>query len=305
MVVITSTSVVVRKAMPGREQLSHSGLQQISRCRKDFSIYPSTEDPQRQWGYRLTNSRIPEKAVSGPLAVTGNTDWNCPPWPGITVTICMSYFMTGDPDKEYATNKPPPTGRIQERSNGDRRHQSACPTNLPETFWLDSIVPEWCACHQKGPWVRMIGQRQPETNLITITPETANHKAERSSWVPSPSCFPPGRPFPVKFLAWSARVSPWTIHFQVLDKSPVWALEGKLPSCNTSRWPLFLMSCKPQPAKAAGFLRLLLLLVSLPRGPWYTSWLTEGDPVPRQHALHTACPWTWTGWTRALWSGSS
>ena len=121
-------------------------------------LYPSTEDPQRQWGYRLTNSWIPEKAVSGPLAVTGNTDWNCPPWPGITVTICMSYFMTGDPGKEYATNKPPPTGRIQERSKGDRRHQSACPTNLPETFWLDSIVPEWCACHQKGPWVRMIGQ---------------------------------------------------------------------------------------------------------------------------------------------------
>ena len=28
--------------------------------------------------------------------------------------------MTGDPDKEYGTNKPPPTGRVRERSKGDQ-----------------------------------------------------------------------------------------------------------------------------------------------------------------------------------------
>ena len=50
------------------------------------------------------------------VIVKGNTDWNRPPWPGTTVTICMSYFMTGGPDKEHETNEPPPTGRIQERS---------------------------------------------------------------------------------------------------------------------------------------------------------------------------------------------
>ena len=33
----------------------------------------------------------------------------CFPWPGTIVTICMSCFMTGDPGKEYGTNKPPPT----------------------------------------------------------------------------------------------------------------------------------------------------------------------------------------------------
>jgi len=27
--------------------------------------------------------------------------------------------MTGAPDKEYGINKPPPTGRVQERSKGD------------------------------------------------------------------------------------------------------------------------------------------------------------------------------------------
>ena len=42
-----------------------------------------------------------------------------PPWPGTIVTICMSCFMTGDPDKEYGTNKPPPTGRVRERFKGD------------------------------------------------------------------------------------------------------------------------------------------------------------------------------------------
>ena len=40
------------------------------------------------------------------------------------VTICMGCFMTGDPDKEYRTNKPLPTGRVWERSKGD----TACPS---------------------------------------------------------------------------------------------------------------------------------------------------------------------------------
>ena len=47
-----------------------------------------------------------------------------PPWPGTIVIICMSCFMTGDPDKEYGTNKPPPTRRVQERWKGD----TACPS---------------------------------------------------------------------------------------------------------------------------------------------------------------------------------
>ena len=59
-----------------------------------------------------------------------------------------------------------------------------------------------------------------ETNPITIKPETASQAAEQFSWVPLPYCSPPGCPFPIKSLALSARVSPWTIHFQVLDKSP-------------------------------------------------------------------------------------
>ena len=61
----------------------------------------------------------------------------------------------------------------------------------------------------------------PETNPSTIKPETGSHEAEQFSGVPLLSCSPPGRPFPVKSLAFSAHVSPQTILFQVLGKSPV------------------------------------------------------------------------------------
>ena len=45
--------------------------------------------------------------------------------------------------------------------------------------------------------------------------------AELFSWVPLPYCSTPRCPFPIKPLALSAHVSPRTIHFWVLDKSPV------------------------------------------------------------------------------------
>ena len=69
-----------------------------------------------------------------------------------TVTICMSYFMTGDGGKEHGTNKPPPTRRLLERSKGERG--DASPHVLPisqnppcwNLTWLSS-----CAHHQKGP----------------------------------------------------------------------------------------------------------------------------------------------------------
>ena len=71
-----------------------------------------------------------------------------------------------------------------------------------------------------------------ETNPITVKPETASRVAEQSSWVPSPSCSPPGRPFPITSPALSARVSPRTFHFQVLDKSLLSGPGRGLPSCN-------------------------------------------------------------------------
>ena len=73
----------------------------------------------------------------------------------------MNYLATGSPGKECGTNKLPPTGRIQERSKGERRLQSICPTNLPESFSLESIFAKRCTCHWEGFWLRVIVQRQP------------------------------------------------------------------------------------------------------------------------------------------------
>ena len=105
--------------------------------------------------------------------------------------------------------------------------------HFPESLSLASILAEQCVHHQERLWIRMIGQ-SPETNPITIKPETASHMAEQFSWVPLPYCSPPGCPFPIKSLALSAHVSPWIIHFRVLDKSPVLGPGRGLPSCNSS-----------------------------------------------------------------------
>ena len=145
-----------------------------------------------------------------------HTDWNCPPWPATIVTICMHCFMTGGPDKEHGTNKPPPNWRIWERSKGD----TTCPTTSqnPSRWhpsWLNKVCPT-----RKDSESEWLTKDNPETNPITIKPETASHVADQS-WVPLPYCSPPGCPFSIKSLALWARVSPWTIHFPVSDKSPV------------------------------------------------------------------------------------
>ena len=138
----------------------------------------------------------------------------------------MSYFMTGDPDEEYGTNKPPPTGRVQERSKGDTTRVRPLP-RIP----LASIHLGWAMRKDSG--LEWLAKDHLETNPITIKPETASHTAEQFSWIPLPYCSPPGCPFPIKSLALSAHVSPRTIHFRVLDKSPV-SGPGRGPlSCNS------------------------------------------------------------------------
>ena len=127
----------------------------------------------------------------------------------------MSCFRTGGPGKEQGTNKPPPTRRAQEMSKGD----TTCTTSSQNpSFWHPSWLNKACTT-RKDSESEWLAEGNPETNPITIKPETASHVAEQLSWVPLPSCSPPGRPSPIKPLALSARVSPWTIHFWVLDKS--------------------------------------------------------------------------------------
>ena len=86
---------------------------------------------------------------------------------------------------------------------------------------------------RKDSELEWLAKDHPETNPITIKPETeASHAAEQFSWVPLPYCSPPRCPFPIKSLALSAHVSPRTIHFWVLDKSPVSGPGRGPPSCN-------------------------------------------------------------------------
>ena len=106
--------------------------------------------------------------------------------------------------------------------------------HLPEPFLLESILLRDASITGKGPESECLARGNPETTLITVKPQTASHIAEQSSWVPLPRCSLPGRPFPKRSLALSARVSPRTIHFRVLDKSPLLAVEGIPPSCNKS-----------------------------------------------------------------------
>ena len=144
--------------------------------------------------------------------------------------------MTEGPGKEQGTNKPPPTRRVRERSKGD----TTCPTTSQNPpLWHPSWLNTVCTTRKDSESERL-AEDNPETNPITMKPETASHVAELFSWVPLPSCSPPGCPFSIKSLALSAHVSPWTIHFRVLDKSPV-SGPGRGPlSSNSSgvKWEL-------------------------------------------------------------------
>ena len=148
--------------------------------------------------------------------------------------------MTGGSGKEHGTNKPPPTGRIPERSKGDAK----CPTTSQNlSCWHPSWLSHVCA-PRKHPESEQLAKDNPETNPITIKAKTVSHMSEQSSWVPLPYCSPPGCPFPIKSFALSAHVSPWTVHFWVLDKSQFLVPGKGPPSCNItpgfSGWCLLL-----------------------------------------------------------------
>ena len=134
--------------------------------------------------------------------------------------------MTGGPGKKHGTKKPPPTRRVRERSKGD----GTVSDHLPEAFSLASILAEWChlGTTRKDSESEWLAKDNPETNPTTIKPKTVSHVAELFSWFPLPCC-----PFPIKSPALSAHESPWTIHFWVLDKSPVSGPGRGPPSCNS------------------------------------------------------------------------
>ena len=133
-----------------------------------------------------------------------------------------------------------------------------------------------------------LAKDHPETNPITIKPEIVSRVTEQSSWVPLPSCSPPGHPFPIKPLALSAPGSPRSIHFRVLDKSPVSGPGRGAPSCNSamaknlpaSAGDTWDVSLTPGPRKSLG--KEMATLSSVPA--WEAPWTEEHD------GLHCS-PW--------------
>ena len=105
--------------------------------------------------------------------------------------------------------------------------------------WLNKV-----SITRKDSESEWLAKDNPETNPVTIKPETASHMAEQFSWVPLPYCSPPGCPFPIKSLALSIHVSPQTIHFRVLDKSPVSGPGRGPPACNNGMFILSVLGEK-------------------------------------------------------------
>ena len=132
----------------------------------------------------------------------------------------MSCFMTGGPGKEHGTNKPPPTGRVWERSKGETTYSTTFQNPLWHPSWLNKACPTG-----KDSVLEWLAKDNLETNPITIKPETGSHVAEQFLCIPLPYCSLSGDPVPVKSLALSAFVSPWTINFWVVRQEP--------PSCNS------------------------------------------------------------------------
>ena len=152
------------------------------------------------------------------------------------VTICISYFRTGSLPKEQRTNKLPPTRRIRKRSKGD----AMCPTaSQNPSCWH----PSWLsyACVTAGPWVRMIGQRQPrsESHHHNIRSWESCGRAVLlgsltlllSTWVTLPN----------KVSSFVSSCVSLDNSFRSVREEPLLGLGRSPPSCNTPAlipWPI-------------------------------------------------------------------
>ena len=104
--------------------------------------------------------------------------------------------MTGGPGKDHGINKPPPTGRVQERSKRD----TTCPTTSQNPpHWHPSWLNK-AGTTRKDSESEWLAKDNLDTDPITINPETASHRGRAvllgslllSAWAPFPnktSCF--------------------------------------------------------------------------------------------------------------------
>ena len=152
-----------------------------------------------------------------------------PLWPGTIVTICTSHFTAGGPSSEHQTNRttnPKSLGKVK-----GRHHVS---DHFPGSSSLASILAKQCVHHQEGPWVRMIGQRQPQNESHLYKSQDCEPWGKAVLLVSHSLLFSTCVPFPIKSLAMSACMALPAIHFKVLDKSPLSDPERDPPSYNSS-----------------------------------------------------------------------
>ena len=114
----------------------------------------------------------------------------------------------------------------QENLGGAGRRGEMPPAHMPyqpPRIFLDGIHLGWemhaplgrTLCQTLYELNEMVGQRQPRLWLHYHKTWDNEPCGRAVPWVP---CSPPGRPFPIMPFVLSVHVSPWTIHFQMLDK---------------------------------------------------------------------------------------
>ena len=141
-------------------------------------------------------------------------------------------LTTGSPNKEHGAA----LKSHWENSGGASRREEMM--NLPGSLVLESILADRYTT-RKDFELDHIWSRQDDWSWttqklsISIKPESVSHMAEQLSRVPLPYCSLPEHTFLIKSFALSACVSLQTIHFQVLDKSPLLDPESDPPYCNT------------------------------------------------------------------------
>ena len=117
---------------------------------------------------QFPRSILSTKSLRGELLGETLTETACP-GQAKTVTVCMSYFTTGDPGKEHQelTSHHWP----EEYRKGQKERGDASPHVLPTSQNPPRWNPSWlsgCMCHQKVPWVKMISQKV--TQKVTPSP---------------------------------------------------------------------------------------------------------------------------------------
>ena len=100
--------------------------------------------------------------------------------PGTRVTIHMSYFVTGGPDKEHRTNRPPPIRRMWERSKG----HATCPLTFQNPRWHSSWLSNACASRKDSAsaWLARDNWKWKSLSCVwfSMTPWTVAHQAPLS-----------------------------------------------------------------------------------------------------------------------------